>query len=46
MYVLGSDLWQTFGVMMGNLLVMPLAVLAGGMVLGILGYLGDRFQRQ
>lgn len=46
MYVLGSDLWQIFGVMMGNLLVMPLTVLAGGMVLGILGYLGDRFQRQ
>lgn len=46
MYLLGSDQWQTFGVMMGNLLVMPLSVLGGGIVLGILGYLGDRFQRQ
>ena len=46
MYLLGSDQWQTFGVMMGNLLVMPLAVLIGGMILGVLGYLGDRFQRQ
>lgn len=46
MYLINGQNWQELASVMSNLLMMPLSVLAMGILLGVVGYLGDRFQRQ